>query len=122
MLISCLKDGKLIQQGTKINFYRIRDEEFLPLLDEQPHLLFCKKIPGVLMKLGFKEYIPDNWRVFIGGSKRSLKCTLFNITNVFGSIQIRNCTNLKKKYTPVKTALQHSHKKRKVVWKHGPYC
>ena len=68
-LVSYLEDRKLTQQSCKINFFRIRDKEVVPFLDIQSFLLSCKETTRVLMKLDFKEYIPDNWILSIGSSK-----------------------------------------------------
>ena len=51
---------------------KTRDKEFLPFFDDQRNFVFCKDIPGVLMKLGVTEHSPADWRLFIDSSKRSL--------------------------------------------------
>ena len=55
LLASRLKDRNLLQHGTKINFYRTRDKEFVPFFDDQLNFVFCKYIPDVLMKLGVRS-------------------------------------------------------------------
>ena len=71
------------------------------------NFFFCKDIPGALMKLGVIEYSPADWRLFIDSSKRSLKCVLLHITNVYGAIPIGHSTTLKKKHDAIKSVLQH---------------
>ena len=88
VLASRLKDRNLLQDGTKITFYRTRDKEFVPFFDDQLNFVFCKDIPGILMKLGVTECSPADWRLFTDSSKRSLKCLFLHITNVYGSIPI----------------------------------
>ena len=107
VLASRLKDRNLLQHGTKITFYRTRDKEFVPFFDDQLNFVFCKDIPGVLMKLGVTEYSPADWTLFIDSSKRSLKCVLLHITNIYGSIPIGHSTTLKEKYDAIKSVLQH---------------
>ena len=107
LLASRLKDKNLLEQGTKITFYRTRDEEFVSYFDEQPNFVFCKDIPSVLIKLGVMEYTPDDWRLFIDSSKRSLKCVLLHNTNTYASIPIGHSTTLKEKYDAIKTVLQY---------------
>ena len=107
LLASQLKDKNLLQQGTRITFYRTQDEEFVPFFEEQEEFVFCKDIPSLLMKLGIDEYIPDDWRLFIDSSERSLKCVLLHITNIYGSIPIGHSTTLKEKYDAIKNVIQH---------------
>ena len=71
-----LNDQNLLQQGTKITFYRIRDKEFLRFLEELSDPVFCTDIPGLLLKLDVSKYKPEEWRLFIDSSKRSLKYVL----------------------------------------------
>ena len=66
------------------------------------NFVFRKDIPGVLIKLCVTEYSPADWRLFIDSSKRSLKCALLHITNVYGSITIGHSTTLKEKYDAIK--------------------
>ena len=47
------------------------------------------------MKLGVTEYSYADWRLFTDSSKRSLKCVLLHITNVYGSIPIGHSITLK---------------------------
>ena len=55
VLASRLKDRNLLQHGTNITFHRTRDKQFVPVFDDQLNFVFCKDIPGVLMKLGVTE-------------------------------------------------------------------
>ena len=107
ILASPLKDWNYLQYGTKITFYRTLDKEFVPFFVDQLNFVFCKDIPGVLMKLDVTEYSPADWRLFIDSSKISLKCVLLHITNVHGSILIGHSTTLKEKYGAIKSVLQH---------------
>ena len=74
----------------------------MPVFDDQLNFVFCKDIPGVLMKLGVTEYSSADWKLFIASSKRSLKCVLLHITNVCGSIPIGHSTTLKEKHDAIK--------------------
>ena len=88
LLASRLNDRNLLQQGTKITFYRTRDDEFLRFFEELPDFVFCIDIPGLLLKLGVNEYKPEEWRLFIDSSKRSLKCVLLHNSNIYAPIPI----------------------------------
>jgi len=52
------------------------------------------------------NYRPEDWRLFIDSSKRSLKCFLLHIGNRFASISIAHSTNLKEEYDNIKMVLQ----------------
>ena len=52
--------------------------------------------------MGVENYSPDDWRLFIDSSKRSLKCVLLHNGNEFGSIPIAHSTKAKETYESVK--------------------
>ena len=105
LLASQLNDRNLLQQGIKITFYRTRCDEWI--FEEVPDFVFCIDIPGLLHKLGVKEYKPKEWRLFIDSYKRSLKCVLLHNSNMYVPIPVRHSTTLKDRYDLIKTALQH---------------
>ena len=72
-----------------------------------PDFVFCIDIPGLLLKLSVIEYKPEEWRLFIDSSKRSLKCVLLHNSNMYVPIPIGHSTTLKEKYDAIKTVLQH---------------
>ena len=69
--------------------------------------MFGIDIPGLLLKLGVNEYKPEEWRLFIDSSKRTLKCVLLHNSNMYVPIPIGHSTTLKEKYDAIKTVLQH---------------
>ena len=87
VLASQLKNRNLLKHGTKITFYRTHDRESALLFDDQLNFVFCKDIPGVLMKLGVMECSPADWRLFVDSSKRSLN--VFFCTSVLFMDQYR---------------------------------
>ena len=64
-----LVSRNLLQQGTKITFFRTRDDEFLRFFEELPDFVFHIDIPGLRLKLSVNEYKPEEWRLFIDSSK-----------------------------------------------------
>ena len=52
------------------------------------------------------NYRPEDWRLFIDSSKKSLKCVLLHNSNGFASIPIAPSTNLKEEYDNIKMVLQ----------------
>ena len=88
LLPSRLNDQNFLQQGTKITFFKTRDDEFLRFFEELPDFVFCIDIPSLLLQLGVNEYKPEEWRLFIDSSKRSLKCVLLHNSNIYAPIPI----------------------------------
>ena len=56
--------------------------------------------------MGIPEYKPQDWRLFIDSSKRSLKCVLLHNGNKYASIPIGHSTLLKEKYNNIKRVLE----------------
>ena len=107
LLASRLNDRNLQQHGTKNTFYRTTDDEFLRFFEELQGFVFCINIPGLLLKLIVNEYKPEEWRLFIDSSKRSLKCVLVHNSNMHAPIPTGHSTTLKKRYGAIKALLQH---------------
>ena len=105
LLAPQLNDQNLLQQGTKMTFYRTRCDEWI--FEEVPDFVFCIDIPGFLHILGVNEYKPKEWRLFIDSYNRSLKCVLLHNSNMYVAIPVKHSTTLKDRYDPIKTALQH---------------
>ena len=88
LLSSRLNDGKFLQQGTKITFYKTRDDKFLRFFEELPDFVFCIDVPSLLLNLGVNEYKQEEWRLFIDISRRSFKCVLLHNSNMYEPIPI----------------------------------
>ena len=73
VLASRLKDKKCLSVGTKVTFYRTRKSDLLPYYRLEEGLVFCSDVEGFLLKMGIPECKPQDWRLFIDSSKRSLK-------------------------------------------------
>ena len=69
--------------------------------------MFCIDIPGRLLKLGVNEYKPEECRLFIDSSKRSLKCVPLHNSDMCAPILVEHSTTLKEKCDTIKTVLQH---------------
>ena len=81
LLASRLNEKNLLNSETKITFYRSREKDLLPFFSEKNSLVFCNDVRGLLEKMGLSEYMPNEWRLFIDSSKRSLKCVLLHNGN-----------------------------------------
>ncbi|KAJ8957397.1 hypothetical protein NQ318_004877 [Aromia moschata] len=106
VLASRLNDKNLLEQGTKITFYRTREKDMLPFFSQEDNLVFCHEIRGLMKEMGLSEYIPDDWRLFIDSSKRSLKCVLLHNGKKIGSIPLAHSTKLKEEYNTIALVLQ----------------
>ena len=62
---------------------------------EEKQLIYSDKVPGIVGQLGISSYNPEEWRVFMDRSKRSLKCVLLPNGNSYGSVPIDHSTVLK---------------------------
>lgn len=105
ILASRLKDKNLLEQGTKITFYRTRKKDFLPFFSQEDNLVYCQDVKGLLEKMGLCDYSPNEWRLFIDSSKRSLKCVLLHNGNKYGSIPIGHSTKMKEAYDTIALVL-----------------
>lgn len=106
LLASRLNDKNILERGTKITFYRTREKDLLPFFCQENNLVFCQDIRGLLIKMGLPEYIPDDWRLFIDSSKRSLKCVLLHNGNKYGSIPLAHSTKMKEEYDTVALVME----------------
>ena len=103
---SRLKEKNLFQLGTLITFYRKCHIEFLPYFTQENDIVYCNDVAGLLWQLGVQQYNPQDWRLFIDSSKRSLKCVLLHNGNLYGSVPLGHSTTLKEKYDEIKFVLK----------------
>ncbi|ESN97976.1 hypothetical protein HELRODRAFT_177647 [Helobdella robusta] len=81
-------------------------QEYLQFFSEVQDLVYCTDIAQLLHHLGVPQYKPEDWRLFIDSSKRSLKCVLLHNGNQFASVPLAHSTKLKEKYEAVKYMLE----------------
>ena len=106
LLASRLKEKSCLQPNAKITFYRNRETGILPFFSQDNDLVYCNNIIGLLLKMKIPNYRPEDWRLFIDSSKRSVKCVLLHSGNRFASIPITHSTKLKEEYDNIKMVLQ----------------
>ena len=106
LLASRLKEKNLFQPGTLIAFYRKCHIEFLPYFTQENDIVYCNVVACLLWQLGVQQYDPQDWRLFIGSFKRSLKCALLHNSNLYGSVPLGHLTTLKEKYDKIKFILE----------------
>ncbi|KAI6658945.1 hypothetical protein LOD99_10864 [Oopsacas minuta] len=77
------------------NEYIHREEGLPHYFSQQEGLVFCNDIEGLLLEMGVPQYKPEDWRLLIDSSKRSLKCVLLHNGNKYASIPTGHSTKLK---------------------------
>jgi hypothetical protein len=105
LLSSRLNDKNLLAPGTLVSFYRNREQDLLQFFEMDDNFVFCRNIKGLLEAMGCKQYVADEWRLFIDSSKASLKCVLLNNGNMFAAIPIGHSVQMKESYDTMKKVL-----------------
>ena len=100
-----LNDRNLLQDGTKVTFYRHRENELLKYFATEKDFVYCNEVFGLLNAMGVTSYDPKEWRLFLDISKRSLKCVLLHNGNIYGAIPIGHYMHLKEQYEHIKLVL-----------------
>ena len=62
-------------------------------------------VPGFLRKLSIPSYNPEEWRLFLDSSKRSLKCVPLHNGNRYGAVPVGHSTVLKEQQDDIKTVM-----------------
>jgi len=87
-LVAELKKRRLVENGTKSSVYRYREKRFQKYFekDEKNSLVYCSNIQGLKPKLKNElkpnTYKPEEWRLFVDSSNRSLKLYCYT-TEIF---------------------------------------
>ena len=102
LLASRLKEKSCVDSSVKIMLYRNREKDLLPFSNHVQNLVYCTDISGLLCKMGVRKYKPNDWRIFIDSSTRSLKCVLLHNGNRYASLPIAHSTKLKEEYDNIK--------------------
>ena len=106
ILASLLSEHFVIDSEARITFYCKRDEILIQYFSEEENFVYCNNIKGLLLAMGLSHYYPDEWRMFIDRSKRSLKCVLLHNGNKFACVPIGHSVILKEHYSCVKMVLE----------------
>ena len=106
ILASRLSEHHVLHSEARITYYRRRDEELIRYFSEEGDFVFCNNIPGLHSAMGLSQYNPNEWRLFIDSSKRSLKCVLLHNGNKFACVPIGHSVILKEHYATVKMVIQ----------------
>ena len=74
VLASRLGEQSILDSGAEITFYRNRDDLLFRFFIMEDDFVYCNNIQDLFSEMGLPEYNPNEWRLFIKCSKRSLKC------------------------------------------------
>lgn len=87
----------ILAPGVKVTYYRNRSKGFAEYFTKVERICYCNNIEGLFNSFGDK-YDSKEWRLFIDGSKYSLKAVLLHNGNKKPSISIAHATNTKESY------------------------
>ncbi|KAI6646865.1 hypothetical protein LOD99_9134 [Oopsacas minuta] len=97
LLGSRLKGWNLLDEETKVSFFRTRQSDFSVHFEMQGSLCYCNNVDRVMELLGV-QHEPSEWRLFINSSKYSLKAVLLHKGNVLPSIPIGHLVHMKESH------------------------
>lgn len=104
LLTSRLKQWNLLAESCRVTKQRQRHENFSQYFTVSEELCYCHDINGLFEQIGF-PYDPNDWRLFVDSSTRSLKAVLLHNGNKYPSIPIAHTVHLKEDYENVKHLL-----------------
>lgn len=104
ILGSRLQQWNLLTKSTKITSFRKRNEALSEFFKKKESICICCDIDGLMAALGF-VHKADEWRLFIDGSKSSLKAVLLHNGNELPSIPIAHSVTMKENHDSMKMFL-----------------
>lgn len=106
ILASDLKSLHLLERGVNVTSFRKHQDVFLPYfsVNEPNNFAFCNDIKGLMSAMNI-EYNPEEWRIFIDSSKKSLKAVLLYYDNTIKPVPIAYGIDTKESYDSIKFIL-----------------
>lgn len=106
LLGSRLKQWNLLQNTCKISLFRKRHKNFSSYytMDNDIGICYCSDVDGLFDEIGV-HHKPEEWRLFIDSSVKSLKAVLLHNGNDLPSIPVGHSVQLKEDYKNVKLLL-----------------
>ena len=99
------ESSELLHPGTRITYYRKRDNAVCQFFRKEEDIFFCDSIKDVLEYLGVDSYDANDWHLFLNSSKRSLNCVLLHNCNEYASVPIGHSVRAKETYASLKQIL-----------------
>lgn len=91
ILASRLQEKALQNQITKVSYFRNREKVLVEFLKEENRFVYGHNISGLLQELGIPLYNPNDWRLILDSSKRSLKCVILHNGNAYAASSSSFC-------------------------------
>lgn len=106
ILAADLKSLHQLEPGVNVTSFRKRQDVFLPFftVNESNTFTNCNDIEGLMAEMNI-EYNPEDWRIFIDSSKKSLKAVLLYYDNSKIPIPIAYGVDMKESYDSIKFIL-----------------
>ncbi|XP_076056096.1 uncharacterized protein LOC143034074 [Oratosquilla oratoria] len=106
LLGSRLAEKNLLASNTHFAWYRHREQEFVQYFTKSDDMVYCHDVSGLVEHMG-KEYHPEEWRLFIDSSTRSLKAVLLFNGKQVASLPIAHSVTLKETYATMSLLLNN---------------
>lgn len=109
LLASRLKEWNLVTRNFRITSHRKRqhivsfDAAFS--YNDTGNMAYCNDIDGLFDLFQF-PHNPDDWRLFIDGSTKSLKAVLLHIGNIYPSVPVLYAVDTKETYAVMEEILE----------------
>lgn len=99
LLASWLKGFHVLGSNARVTAFRSRNEIFTEFFADDPDddFCFCADIDGLFAALKYK-HVPEEWRLFVDSSVKSLKAVLLHNGNLLPSVPIAYSTAMKEEY------------------------
>ena len=98
-----------IKLSTNITFFCTREQELLVYFNKNKtsngNFVYCQNIQGLLKRMGVKEYLPGEWRLFVDSNIRNIKCVLLYNGHEYSLVPIRQSINVRERYEEIKMVL-----------------
>lgn len=104
LLGSRLQQWKLLDHSVRVTAARWRSDNFAKWFEEKDGICYCKDIPMLFAEMK-QPFIPNEWRLFIDGSKTSIKTVLLHTGNDKPSVPVAFSQGLKEEYDTMKAIL-----------------
>lgn len=105
LLASRLQQLGYLDEKTRVTFYRNRSNSLAKFFSKTVDFCYCNDVPGLFAALG-ERHDADEWRLFIDGSKYSVKAVLLHKGNQKPSIPIGYSASVKESYATMEKLLQ----------------